>query len=168
SFGHGFSESKATIWPDAFSGALASGVGVAVIGVLWAYGGWQYGIFSAGEDVNPQRNYPRALFVGTAILIGIYLIANLAYLAALGATGVANSTSVAAESLTAVVNPTAARLIALTILVSVFSAANSNVLTCPRISYAMDNDGFFFRKLEEVHPRFNTPAFAIVAGSLWS
>jgi len=167
-FGHGFSASTAAIWPSAFSGSLASGFGLAMIGVLWAYEGWQYVTFSAGEVINPQRNYPRALFVGTAILIGVYLVANLAYLAALGPTGVAGSTSVAAESLTAVVNPTAAKLIALTILVSVFSAANSNVLTCPRVYYAMANDGLFFRKLAEVHPRFGTPAFAIVAGSLWA
>ena len=167
-FGHGFSASSAAIWPNAFSGSLASGFGLAMIGVLWAYEGWQYITFSAGEVINPKRNYPRALFVGTAILIAVYLIANLAYLAALGPVGVANSTSVAAESLTAVVNPTAAKLIALTILVSVFSAANSNVLTCPRVYYAMANDGLFFRKLAEVHPRFGTPAFAIIAGSLWA
>jgi basic amino acid/polyamine antiporter, APA family len=167
-FGNGFSSSSATIWPSAFSGSLASGFGLAMIGVLWAYEGWQYVTFSAGEVVNPQRNYPRALFVGTAALVSIYLIANLAYLAALGPAGVAGSTSVAAESLTAVVNPTAAKLIAITILVSVFSAANSNVLTCPRVYYAMANDGLFFRKLAEVHPRFRTPAFAIVAASLWS
>lgn len=168
SFGRGFSASNAQIWPSAFTGSLASGFGLAMIGVLWAYEGWQYVTFSAGEVMNPQRNYPRALFVGTVALISIYLIANVAYLAALGPAGVAESPSVAAESLTAVVNPTAARLIAIAILVSVFSAANSNVLTCPRVYYAMANDGLFFRKLAEVHPRFKTPAFAIVAGSLWS
>ena len=167
-FGHGFSTSSATIWPSTFTGSLASGFGLAMIGVLWAYEGWQYVTFSAGEVINPQRNYPRALFVGTALLISIYLIANLAYLAALGPAGVAGSASVAAESLTAVGNPTAAKLIAIAILVSVFSAANSNVLTCPRVYYAMASDGLFFRKLAEVHPRFGTPAFAIVAGSLWS
>lgn len=167
-FGREYSTSSAAIWPSEFSGALASGFGSAMIGVLWAYEGWQYVTFSAGEVVNPQRNYPLALFGGTAALIAIYLMANLAYLAALGPSGVAASTSVAAESLSAVVNPTAAKLIAITILVSVFSAANSNVLTCPRVYYAMANDGLFFRKLAEVHPRFGTPAFAIVAGSLWS
>jgi APA family basic amino acid/polyamine antiporter len=168
SFGRELSDSSAAIWPEAFSGSLASGFGLAMIGVLWAYEGWQYVTFSAGEVVNPQRNYPRALFVGTVILIGIYLLANLAYLAALGPAGVAASKSVAPDSLTAVVNPTAAKLIALAILVSVFSAANSNVLTCPRVYYAMANDGLFFRKLAEVHPRFGTPAIAIVAGSLWA
>ncbi|MEK6408490.1 MAG: amino acid permease [Acidobacteriota bacterium] len=167
-FGKGFSTSTAAIWPSAFSGSLVSGFGLAMIGVLWAYEGWQYVTFSAGEVVNPQRNYPRALLFGTAALISIYLLANMAYLAALGPAGVAGSTSVAAESLTLVVNPTAAKLIAIAILVSVFSAANSNLLTCPRVYYAMANDGLFFRKLAEVHPRFGTPAFAIVAGSLWS
>ncbi|MFY9557789.1 MAG: amino acid permease [Blastocatellia bacterium] len=166
--GRGFSTSDVAIWPSTFSGSLVSGFGLAMIGVLWAYEGWQYVTFSAGEVVNPQRNYPRALFVGTAALILIYLLANVAYIAALGTAGVAASTSVAAESLTAVINPTAARLIAVTILISVFSAANSNVLTCPRVYYAMANDGLFFRKLAEVHPRFGTPAFAIIAGSLWA
>jgi len=166
--GHGFSTSTAPIWPTSFSGSLVSGFGAAMIGVLWAYEGWQYATFSAGEVIDPKKNYPRALFLGTAVLIGIYLIANLAYIAALGREGVMNSESVAAESLTALINPTIAKLITITILISVFSAANSNVLTCPRVYYAMANDGLFFRKLAEVHPRFGTPAFAIVAGSVWS
>jgi APA family basic amino acid/polyamine antiporter len=168
SFGHGFSSSTASIWPDSISGSLLSGFGAAMIGVLWAYEGWQYITFSAGEVIDPRRNYPRALFIGTAILIGIYLFANIGYLAALGPQGVADSKSVAAESLIAVVNPTAARLIAVAILVSVFSAANSNLLTCPRVYYAMANDRMFFQKLAEVHPRFGTPAFAIIAGSIWA
>jgi basic amino acid/polyamine antiporter, APA family len=167
-FGRGFSSSSAPAWPNSISGSLLSGFGAAMIGVLWAYEGWQYITFSAGEVIDPRRNYPRALFIGTAILIGIYLFANIGYLAALGPAGVAGSKSVAAESLIAVVNPTAARLIAVAILVSVFSAANSNLLTCPRVYYAMANDRMFFQKLAEVHPRFGTPAFAIIAGSIWA
>jgi APA family basic amino acid/polyamine antiporter len=163
--GRGFQTSSDAIWPSTFSGSLVSGFGLAMVGVLWAYEGWQYPTFNAGEVVNPQRNFPRAFLVGSAALIGIYLLANFAYVAALGPAGVAESTSVAPQSLTVVVNPTAAKLIAITILVSVFSAANSNVLTCPRVYYAMANDGLFFGKLAEVHPRFGTPAFAIVAGS---
>ncbi len=166
--GHGYSNSSASVWPGAFSGSLVSGFGLAMIGVLWAYEGWQYPTFNAGEVINPGRNFPRAFLVGTVTLIAIYLIANFAYIAALGPEGVINSTSVAAESLTVIINPTAAKLIAITILISVFSAANSNVLSCPRVYYAMANDGLFFRKLAEVHPRFGTPAFAIAAGSVWA
>jgi APA family basic amino acid/polyamine antiporter len=165
--GRGFSQTRGEIWPAEISGSLLSGCGLAMIGVLWAYEGWQYVTFSAGEVVEPQRNYPRAFWVGTAALIFIYLLANVAYVAALGPAGLAKSPSAAAESLTQVINPTAAKLITIAILISVFSAANSNVLTCPRVYYAMANDGLFFKKLAEVHPRFKTPAFAIVAGSAW-
>lgn len=167
-FGRGFGAASPGIWPTEFSGSLLSGFGLAMIGVLWAYEGWQYPTFNAGEVINPQRNFPRAFLIGTATLIAVYLIANLAYIAALGPSGVAASGSVAAESLSVVIGPTAARLIAIAILVSVFSAANSNLLSCPRVYYAMANDGLFFKKLAEVHPRFGTPAFAIVAGSLWA
>lgn len=167
-FGREFSGAGDAIWPSAFNGSLLSGFGLAMIGVLWAYEGWQYPTFNAGEVVNPQRNFPRAFFVGTAVLIAVYLIANLAYVAALGPAGVAASGNVAAESLSVVISPTAATLIAIAILISVFSAANSNLLSCPRVYYAMANDGLFFHKLAEVHPRFGTPAFAIIAGSVWS
>ncbi len=167
-FGRGFGAASPAIWPTEFSGSLLSGFGLAMIGVLWAYEGWQYPTFNAGEVINPQRNFPRAFLVGTATLIAVYVIANLAYVAALGPSGVSSSGNVAAESLSVVINPAVAKLITIAILVSVFSAANSNLLSCPRVYYAMANDGLFFKKLAEVHPRFGTPAFAIVAGSLWA
>jgi APA family basic amino acid/polyamine antiporter len=156
------------VWPATFTPGLLSGVGLAMIGVLWAYEGWQYVTFSAGEARDAQRTFPRAIIVGTAVLIGIYLLANLAYVAALGPTGVQASQRVAADSVTALFGPAAGKLIAAVILVSMFSAANGLTLTSPRLYYAMSRDGVFFRKLAEVHPRFRTPAFAIIAGSAWS
>ncbi|HKP87586.1 MAG TPA: amino acid permease [Blastocatellia bacterium] len=166
--GHGFEGAGASMLPAEVNGSLASGFGLAMVGVLWAYEGWQYCTFSAGEIINPQRNFPRAFLVGSVALIFIYLLANVAYLAALGPAGVVESKSVAAASLTAVVNPTAAKLIIIAISISIFSATNSNVLTSPRVYYAMAADGLFFKRLAEVHPRFGTPAFAIIAGSLWA
>ena len=139
-----------------------------MIAVLWAYEGWQYVTFSAGEARDAQRTFPRAIIAGTAVLIGIYLLANLAYVAALGPEGVQASKRVAADSVTALFGPAAGKLIAAVILVSMFSAANGLTLTSPRLYYAMSRDGVFFRKLAEVHPRFRTPAFAIIAGSAWS
>lgn len=167
-FGREYTSTGASLWPAEVNGALASGFGLAMISVLWAYEGWQYCTFSAGEIINPQRNFPRALFAGTAALIVIYLLANVAYLAALGPLGVAQSSSVAAASLAVVINPRVAQLIAIVICISVFSAANSNVLTAPRVYYAMALDGLFFKRLANVHPRFGTPATAIIAGSLWA
>lgn len=152
----------------ASSGSLASGFGLAMISVLWAYEGWQYCTFSAGETVDPQRSFPRAFLAGSVALIAIYVITNVGYIAALGSAGAAASDSVAADAMRAVVGPTFANLIAVAILVSIFSAANGLILTSPRVYYAMANDGVFFRKLAEVHPRFKTPAFAVIAGCAWS
>ncbi len=70
--------------PHLSVGTYASGFGLAMISVLWAYEGWQYATFSAGETIHPQRNFPLAFLVGSAALIGLYIFANLGYLAALG------------------------------------------------------------------------------------
>ena len=166
--GRGFSETGVNLWPAGAGASLASGFGLAMIGVLWAYEGWQYVTFSAGETLNPQRNFPRALLIGSAALIGIYLLANVAYLAALGPIKAAQTDSIAATAVTAVVSPWASKLVALAILISIFSAANGIALTAPRVYYAMARDGLFFHRLAEVHPRFHTPAFAVLAGSAWA
>src|SRR5213078_4420135 len=63
---------------------LWSNFGLAMIAVLWAYEGWQFGTYSAGEVINPQKAYPRAFLMGSLILVGLYLIAIIAYLFALG------------------------------------------------------------------------------------
>jgi APA family basic amino acid/polyamine antiporter len=139
-----------------------------MISVLWAYEGWQYATFCAGETVNPQRDFPLAFLAGSAGLIGIYVFANFGYLAALGSEGVAGSDRVAASSVSVLFGPLAAKLVALTILISMFSAANSIMLTAPRVFYAMAQDGLFFKRLSQVHPRFGTPAFAVVTAAVWA
>jgi len=158
----------APFWPVSFTPSILSGMGLGLIGVLWAYEGWQYVTFSAGEAMNPQRTFPRAIVLGTASLMGIYLFANVGYLAALGTEGVARSDRVAAEAVGAIVGPGAAKLIAAAILVSIVSATNGLTITAPRVYYAMARDGLFFRKLAEVHPRYGTPAVSIIAGTLWA
>jgi len=155
-------------WPAEISIATLSGLVTGMIGVLWAYEGWQYVTFSAGEAMNPQRTFPRAIVLGTASLIGIYLFANVGYLAALGTEGVARSDRVAAEAVGAIVGPGAAKLIAAAILVSIFSAMNGITISAPRVYYAMARDGLFFSKLADVHPRYGTPAISIIAGTIWA
>ena len=165
--GHGFSQTG-TIWPAAWNGSLFAGIGVAMIGVLWAYEGWQYVTFSAGETKDPQRIFPLGIGVGTAAIIVIYVLANVGYFAALGADGAMKSERIAADSMAATFGPAAGKLIAATILVSMFSAANGITLTAPRLYYSMSRDGLFFAKLAEIHPRFSTPVFAIITSSLWA
>jgi APA family basic amino acid/polyamine antiporter len=166
--GHGFAAAAPAAAPPVAVKSLLSGVGLAMIGVLWAYEGWQYVTFSAGEAIDAQRNFPRALLIGSAALIGIYLLANLAYLAALGPVDAARSDSIAATAVTAVAGSSAAKLVAVAILISIFSATNGLTLTAPRVYFAMARDELFFHQLAEVHPRFRTPAFAVIAGSAWA
>src|SRR5262249_23472222 len=82
--------------------ALVTGFGVAMISVLWAYEGWTYTTFVAGETIDPKRNFAGGLIVGTAALIVIYVFANFGYIAALGADGVSASDRVAATSVSTV------------------------------------------------------------------
>jgi APA family basic amino acid/polyamine antiporter len=166
--GRGFQGSGLTLWPRQHDGSLASGFGLAMISVLWAYEGWQFVTYNAGEVIDAKRNFPRGLVIGTAALVGIYLIANFGYVAALGGTGVAGSDRLAATAVSTVVSPAAAKLVALMILISIFSAANGTMLSSPRVYYAMARDRLFFQRLAEVHPRFQTPAFAVIAGAVWS
>src|SRR5579859_4192003 len=147
---------------------LLSNFGLAMIAVLWAYEGWQFGTYSAGEVVDPQKAFPRAFLFGSLTLAGLYVIAVIAYLVALGPAGATASNTIASTSVGVVLGRRAEIIVALTILVSTFSAANSVILTAPRVFYAMANDNLFFKKLAEVHPRFHTPAAAIVALGVWS
>ena len=149
------------------NGSLAAGFGAAMIGVLWAYEGWQYVTFSAGEAKDPQRTFPRAISIATFLLIVLYLMANLGYVRALGAAGAANSERIAADAIGTILGPVAGAVVSALILVSIFSALNGLVLTTPRMYYAMARDGLFFQKLTSVHPRFGTPVFSIVALTAW-
>jgi amino acid transporter len=156
-------------WGGTQSGyKLLSGFGFAMITVLWAYEGWQFGTYSAGEVQNPQKSFPRAFLMGGLVLIGLYLFAVIAYLAALGPANAASSDTIAAAAASRVLGSWAGKFVAATILVSTFSAANSVMLTAPRVFFAMANDNLFFKKLAEIHPRFGTPAIAVTALGVWS
>ena len=155
-------------WPAEITFSTFTAALTAMIGTLWAYEGWQYATFSAGETRDPQRTFGRGIVVGTLILIGVYVFANVGYLSALGVDGVMNSTRVASDAAGAVLGSWAAWVLGVVILVSIFSASNGLTLTLPRLFYAMSRDRIFFAKLAEVHPSFGTPAGAIVVTALWS
>jgi basic amino acid/polyamine antiporter, APA family len=168
SLGQHYGDIRASFGSTQHGTALLSAFGLAMINVLWAYEGWQFGTYSAGEVVDPQKAFPRAFLLGSLVLAGLYIVAVIAYLVALGPAGATASNTIASTSVGVVLGRRAEIIVALTILVSTFSAANSVMLTAPRVFYAMANDNLFFKKLAEVHPRFQTPASAIVALGVWS
>jgi APA family basic amino acid/polyamine antiporter len=155
-------------WPEHVSASTLSGAVTGMIGVLWAYEGWQYVTFSAGETIEPQRIFGRGIVVGTGMLIGIYVLANIGYFSVLGVAGVASSGRVATDAASVVLGAAAGRILAVVILISIFSAANGLTLTLPRLFFAMARDRVFFARLAAVHPRFDTPAAAILWTAVWS
>ena len=165
-FGKGAVVEPVKFWPQSFSFGVLSAMGIAMVGVLWAYEGWHYVSFSTGETVDPQHTFAKAITLATLVLIAIYLFSNVAYLMALGPLRAAQSDRIAADAVNSALGSTAGDLIAVAILISVFSAANGVTLTASRAYYAMAIDGVFFKKLAEIHPKFRTPAVAIIWSSV--
>jgi len=153
---------------DLGSGDLGNALALAMVSVLWSYGGWQHATFTAAEAVNPQKTIPRALILGSLIIMGVYLAANLAYMFLLPLPTIASSSRVAADAMIVVLGGFGGAFISLTIFVSTFGTSGIYTLTAPRIYYAMARDGVFFKRVADVHPRFQTPAHAIVFQSAWA
>ena len=149
-------------------GGLAGGLAAAMVGVLWSTGGWQHATYASAEIRDARRTLPLAMTIGTAAVTLIYLSVNVAYLFLLTPAEMAASPRVAADAVSRVLGPAGGSLISLAIFVSTFGVVGIYTLTAPRIYFAMANDGVFFRRVAAVHPRFHTPAFAIVAQSLWA
>lgn len=147
--------------------ANLSGFGVALVGVLFSYGGWQHASFLAGETKNPSRNVPIAMITGALIVTMIYLLVNVSYMLLLPVSTIAGSQKVAAEAISTIL-PFGGMLVAGIIAISTLGTIGIYTLSAPRIYYAMAEDGLFFKKIAEVHPKFQTPVNAIIAQSAWS
>jgi basic amino acid/polyamine antiporter, APA family len=144
-----------------------SNFGVALVGVLFSYGGWQHASFLAGETKNPKRNVPIAMISGALVVIILYLLVNVSYMLLLPIGKVAVSQKVAAEA-TSTVLPFGAMMVAAIIAISTLGTIGIYTLSSPRIYYAMADDGIFFKGIAKVHPRFKTPINAIIIQSVWS
>jgi APA family basic amino acid/polyamine antiporter len=137
-------------------------VGAAIIPASFAYSGWTFTSYVAGEIKDPGRGLPRGIILGMGTVIVIYLGVNLAYQYVLPFDQLANSTLVASDAMKTVMGDRAAGFVAAAVMISTLGALNAAVLTFPRMGYALAMDGLFFKGLERVHPTFRTPATAIV------
>lgn len=135
----------------------------ALIKVMWTYDGWSNLSFVGGEVKDPGRNLPRALILGTAAIIGVYLAVNVAYLLLLPVTEMAASTRVAADAASQIplLGAAGVAIISGVVMVSCFGAVNGSVMTGPRIFFALADRGLFFPVVARVSPRFQTPSVAI-------
>lgn len=161
-FSLGLPETGGNYTPLVPEGSFSVGMlGLALVSVLWAYDGWADLSFVAGEVKDPRRTLPRALIGGTIAVIVVYLLANLAYLAVLDVGEIRQSPLVAADVAERVLGAGGLVFVSVTVMISTLGTLNGSTLTSPRIFFAMADDRLLFRKVAEVHPRFQTPWIAI-------
>jgi APA family basic amino acid/polyamine antiporter len=149
-------------------GQLISAMGIALIAVFFAYDGWVYITWVAGEVKDPRRNVPLAMVLGVIVVGVIYMAMNMTYLYALPIQEIAQHETIAHAAATALFSPHAAMWLSLTIAVSCFSAAATCTLSGARVSLAMGQDGVFFKRMAVIHPKWRTPAFSLIAQGIWA
>ena len=148
--------------------AFWKAMGIAMVAVLWPYDGW-INLGPVAEDIrDPKRNVPRAMAIGLCLVIVVYLGANLSYHLVLPMSHLAQSETVAADVFEKMFGSMGAKIAALGVMVSTFGATNSNMITGPRIYLAIARDGYIPSWLQQIHPRYLTPANTILIQAVWT
>ena len=140
---------------------LALAFSLAMIGILFSYDGWTDSTYVAGEVKNPQRNMPIAILGGTALVIAVYVLTNLAYYNVLTPNEVASYEAVGSETIHRLLGDGGARALAVLVAVSTFGTTNGAILTGPRVTQAMAADGLLWKPLAALDAKRETPALAL-------
>jgi len=137
-----------------------SAFGLASIGVFFSYGGFHHASYLAGEVKNPSKTLPRAMILGTLIVMTVYVLINIAYQKLLPIETIAKSDKVASDAVSQILS-SGSTLIAILIIVSTFGTISIYSMSAPRIYFALAQDGLFFKNVAAIHPKFKTPVNAI-------
>jgi basic amino acid/polyamine antiporter, APA family len=154
--------------PDRNLSSIVPLFGLALVAALWSYDGWIEVTYIGGEVKNPGRTIPLSLVLSTLIIIAIYILVNIVFIFLLSLPVIAQSQMVASDAISVVLGSAGTTLVVLIILVSTLGGVHVNVLTSPRIYYAMARDKLFFQSLAEIHPKHGTPARSLVVSGIWS
>ena len=150
------------------AGQLISAFGVGLIAVFFAYDGWVYITWVAGEVKDPRRNVPLAMVLGVLTVGAIYLAMNMTYVYAMPLNEIAKYEIIAHAAATRLFSPAAAVWLSAMIAISCFSAAAACTLSGSRVYLAMAQDGVFFRRMAVIHPKWRTPAFSLIGQGIWA
>ena len=164
----GSAENIQPFYPDRPLPALVGPLGLAMVSVLWTYDGWIFITYVAGEVKNPGRNIPLSLIFCMLIVISIYLLINFVFTYTLGIGAMGTSTLVASDSASIFLGEKGAALVSIIILISLLGANNGFILTSARINYAMARNRLFFQQAAKVHPKFKSPANALIIQAVWA
>lgn len=141
---------------------------VALSGAFWSYDGWNNITYIAGEVKQPQRTIPKALFIGTVVVIAVYLLINVAFLYVMPVEEMAKSTLVAAAVAQKAIGPIGAGMVAALVMLSTFGTSNGTIMVSARVYYAMAKRKMFFSSISRIHPRFRTPGNALMLQASWA
>ena len=147
---------------------LVGPLGLAMVSVLWTFDGWIFITYVAGEVKNPGRNIPLSLIFCMLIVVTIYLLLNYVLIYTLGFTGMNGSDLVVSDAASVFLGNKGAAIVTLIILISLIGANNGFILTSARINYAMAKDKLFFYQASQIHPRFKSPANALIIQCVWA
>jgi len=139
-----------------------AGFFAALVAALWAYDGWNDLNMVAEEVRQPERNIPIALIAGVAIVGALYILVNAAVQYVLPVDAIAISQRPASDAIAVVLGPLGASIVSAGMALSMFVTLNGTIMSGARVPFAVARDGYFFRALADVHPRFHTPSGAIV------
>jgi APA family basic amino acid/polyamine antiporter len=158
------------LFPDTISLAVLSILGGSLVGSLFSSDAWNSVTFTGSEVVNPKRNLPLSLLLGTVIVSAIYLAANVVYLRVLPLAAIASAPEDRVGTLAAqhLIGSGGLTFINLCILISTFGCTNGLILAGARVYYAMARDGLFFARVAEVSPTRHTPAFSLIIQGIWA
>jgi APA family basic amino acid/polyamine antiporter len=149
--------------------ALLMFLGRAMSGPLFAQSAWNNVTFTGGEVENPGRNLPRALLIGCGVVVGLYLLANLAYVVTLPLSAIQNAPQnrVGTAAMEAIFGPTGTIIMAIAIMISTFGCNNGLILAGARVYYAMARDNVFFKRVGTVNSK-HVPAVALLTQGVWA
>jgi APA family basic amino acid/polyamine antiporter len=150
------------------AGGALKAFGAALIPVVFSYGGWQTANYVAGEVKDSGRSLSRALLIGVAAVIALYLLVNVAFLHGLGTGALAATLTPASDVLQRAVGPAGAKLAAAAVGLSALAFLSQGMLTGPRVTFAMARDGLFFRTAGEVSAAAKVPVVAIGLQAAWT
>jgi APA family basic amino acid/polyamine antiporter len=141
---------------------------LALVAGLFAFGGWHMVTYSSEETIDPQKNIPRALMLGTLIVTLCYIAMNAVYMYVLPLDTVASSTRIAADAANILIGFGGGAFMSALVIFSTFGALNGIILCGPRVYYSMAQDGLLFKWVGDIHPKFRTPHKAIILQTIWS
>jgi APA family basic amino acid/polyamine antiporter len=169
-----FSEAEGATEVTRAAASSWDNLAAAFVSVLWTYSGWHYATFVAGDAINPKRNIPLAMIIGTSIVTVIYLLCNAGYLRVFDTTELAAQSGTLLEGNVVAINainhvlPGTGVAAAILIAISVFGGAGMYVLSTPRVIKVMSEQGLFFPAFGRPHPKFGVPMNALLLQSAWA